>query len=758
MSLQPARFVGESLKKFFIPRSVTKTRRKEIGDESGDQLMIRKYEKNAQGDWECNGEEGTLPPDLQGYVFIVGALFQDEDNPLEYGTPVYTGDGMIYRLGFEQGKAFLKTRITKTPCYYADLATAGATHQAIFEPRTEFATRNQLFSYLAAFRDGGPSRYSLLLGGRNQLNTAFLKVGGRLLVTIDAGRPYEVDPDSLELLAPVGKTSEWLGILPVVSRLISLLTGSYPFDVYINSAHPVADIKKTTTNEFFTTNYSTGYNGVYQKPVNWFVDRLNEFSCGNSNIKDQFGRFTDLIRYQLENGKMERWRLVLTDSSPQGEPVIVEQSLHQLAITDDFIVFADIAFKMEFSQIFSPFIFGFLKYKFVPTALRAWIYSTFLSGISPLPYGIIYIVKRADLDKYPPCTTSERPTLLPAKRVILPREISHFAADYANPKGKITLHVGHSNGWDVTECITACDHAIPGKPPFRLDPEGRLDLEGMMVGTTDLGTLGKYVIDGETGKIEHHQLFHDSRFTWSLPLYTNRELCCEDTKEPETEFKNIYWIAWGFTWELIPQRIYEAYKSREYRVIPIEDLPDENQPLTLLRLDTQNMTIADSFQFPYGYFVSSIQFIPSSEPLPNGADLSTHGYIACIVLTDNPENEEKPDDEFWIFHADDFQNKPIYRLSAPNNSSPLNIALTLHSTWMRDIRGNYHDSKCRQQIRRQSVYEDYETRLKNASKSTRELFDDIVYDYFIQEIPERDAIKRLQQSGYKISESCQELP
>ncbi|HAA33654.1 MAG TPA: hypothetical protein DCE56_45395, partial [Cyanobacteria bacterium UBA8553] len=606
------------------------------------------------------------------------------------------------------------------------------TNQAIFEPSTEFARRNRLFSYFAAFRNGGPSRYSVLLGGRNQLNTAFLKLGDRLLVTIDAGRPYEVDPDSLELLSPVGKTSQWLGILPIVSRLISQLTGCYPFDVYSNSAHPVADLKKTTTNEFFTTNYSTGYNGVYQKPVNWLVDRLNEFMCSKSNIKDQFGRFTDLIRYQLENGKIERWRLVLTDTSPQGEPVIVEQSLHQLAITEDFIVLADIAFKMEFSQIFSPFLFGFLKFKFIPTALRAWIYSTFLSGISPLPYGIIYIVKRSDLDKYPSCTTSEQPTLLPAKRVILPREISHFAADYANPNGKITLHVGHSNGWDVTECLTACDRAIPSKPRFRLDPEGRLDLEGMMVGTTDLGSFGKYVIDGETAKIEHHQLFHDSRFTWSLPLYTNRELACEDTKEPETKFKNIYWIAWGFTWELIPQRIYETYKSRECRVIPIEDLPNENQPLTLLRLDTQNMSIADSFQFPHGYFVSSIQFIPSSEPLPEGADLSTHGYLACIVLTDNPDNEEETNDEFWIFHADDFQNKPIYRLSTLDNSRPLNIALTLHSTWMRDIRENYHDSQCRQQIRRQSVYEDYETRLKNASKSVRELFDDVVYDYFIQ--------------------------
>ncbi|HAA33653.1 MAG TPA: hypothetical protein DCE56_45390, partial [Cyanobacteria bacterium UBA8553] len=74
MNPQPTRFVGESPKKFFIPRSATKTRRQEIGDESGDQLMIRKYEKNVQGDWECNEEETSLPPDLQGYVFIVGAL------------------------------------------------------------------------------------------------------------------------------------------------------------------------------------------------------------------------------------------------------------------------------------------------------------------------------------------------------------------------------------------------------------------------------------------------------------------------------------------------------------------------------------------------------------------------------------------------------------------------------------------------------------------------------------------------------------
>jgi hypothetical protein len=46
-----------------------------------------------------------------------------------------------------------------------------------------------------------------------------------------------------------------------------------------------------------------------------------------------------------------------------------------------------------------------------------------------------------------------------------------------------------------------------------------------MVGTTDLGTFGKYVIDGETGKIEHHQLFHDSRIHLVFAsLYKQRAL------------------------------------------------------------------------------------------------------------------------------------------------------------------------------------------------------------------------------------------
>jgi hypothetical protein len=281
----------------------------------------------------------------------------------------------------------------------------------------------------------------------------------------------------------------------------------------------------------------------------------------------------------------------------------------------------------------------------------------------------------------------------------------------------------------------------------------------MQVSTTDLGCLAKYAIDGNTGEIENIQTIRDTEFTWSPSIYTHSELSRDDANNQEEQIKNLYWLCWGFSWELIPQRIYDAYKSRESRTIPIEDLPSEDKPLTLVRLDTDTMTVADSFQFPRGYFVSSPQFVPSSEPLPEAADPSTHGYIVCVVLADNLDNEEESCDEFWVFHADDFQNKPIYRLLAPSGCKPLNLALTLHTTWMREI-GNYNqtarygEQDIRQQIRKESVCLDYKSRLKRANSAVHELFDDIVYGYFTEQLSEKEAISRLQQSDYKIRCDC----
>lgn len=756
---------GKSSKSFHIPKSVIKTSR----HEGCWHLEIRKQE-NKDGHNEiiplAELQLAELPPGLHGYAFIVGALFQSEKKPQEDGTQLYTGDGMIYRLGFEDGKATLKTRIAKTPCYYADPATQFYLGDYAIEPipftpfknkiLSYFVKKYKFFSYFSAFRNGGPSRYSIVLGSRNQLNTAFLKTRDHLLLTMDAGRAYQLDPDSMELLEPVGSTEEWCGIFPVISRL----TWINIFETYISSAHYVTDYNSSNgkQDELFTTNYSTGYNGKFKKIVNWVLDSnwfrnlvklFYTLLQIKFNPKQELGRFTHLIRYRFADEQkglqstMERWRLVL----PDGEPVLVEQSLHQLAITEKYIILADIAFKMEFSQIFTPFLFGFLRlWKFNRThSLGTWIYAVFLQAIKPLSFANLYIVNRQDLGKgnkgYSIEDLPDNQTTITVQKVTLPREISHFTADYSNPEKKITLHVGHVNGWDVTEWITHYDKSVPGKP-------FREDLEGMMVGSTDLGSLGRYVVDGETGKIESCKTVQDIKSTWAISLYTHRDINRDSLTETAQEVKNIYWLSLGFTWELIPQRIYDAYKLDPRRVIPVEQLPlpEENKPITLLRLDTQQMEIVDYYHFPSGTYVSSTQFISSSLPCPKGIDESIHGFLVCAVMLDpDPSQSDRATDEFWIFHADDLKNKPIYRLSASedSNKEPLNLAMTIHSTWLPDIRQQQYSVEERHHKREESVKKDYQHLIEKKGKAVQELFNDIVFPEFTKQTLENDFEKFL---------------
>ena len=70
-----------------------------------------------------------------------------------------------------------------------------------------------------AFKSLGFGRFSPILGLRNEANTAFLpfrtRTGGqRLLITYDAGRPYELDPESLQLVTPVGNNAQWRAETP----------------------------------------------------------------------------------------------------------------------------------------------------------------------------------------------------------------------------------------------------------------------------------------------------------------------------------------------------------------------------------------------------------------------------------------------------------------------------------------------------------------------------------------------------------------
>ena len=69
----------------------------------------------------------------------------------------------------------------------------------------------------------------------------------RVFVTSDAGRPWEIDPETLSLITPVAHLEHWKGPVPDwISTFID-----YPLPVYMTTAHPGYD---PNTGECFLPN------------------------------------------------------------------------------------------------------------------------------------------------------------------------------------------------------------------------------------------------------------------------------------------------------------------------------------------------------------------------------------------------------------------------------------------------------------------------------------------------------------------------
>jgi Retinal pigment epithelial membrane protein len=688
--------------------------------------------------------EWKLPADLCGYVFLACPLPPVTTfNPDQYARGdrmVLNGDGMLYRLGFEDGRAILKTRMMKTPCYYADIAA-------------QLVPKFDKFGY--RFLDGGMVRHSLFLGTRNQMNTAFVATKEHLLVTFDAARPHIIDPDSMELLEPIGAVSNWDGLAP---RLPAFLT--QVFQPCSNPAHPVCDHLKSLSplnpepaGEFVTSNYSAGLSLLswIDRFRRWYKNKLTQDGIVLTN---PWGAFTYIVRYRFESKSFERWRLIL----PNGEPVIIQQAVHQMALTEDYIIVGDIAFKIELSQIFAPFLFGGIRKYSVQ--IGYWLSLVFLKLIQPLPYANLYLVKRSDLDK---TIDPDELRTLTAIQIVLPREVTHFVTNYRNPDDKITLMSAHNGGWDVTEWIGEYDESVNPHPDEKtsmmtkgiemlagvnkgLDklPQVkhlRKELKGMQPAPVDLNSVARYTIDAKTGAVLKANFLSDAgdnptkRNTWSLSVNTHRNLNRDSEAEKGDKITSLYWMGWGFSWEVIPKRIYRAYRDRDNHVIPIEGLPKTDMPISLFRLDTEKMEIVDSFEFPIGYLARSPQFIPSKEDCPPDKDPATHGYIVCIIMADaepaNPHSVAK--DEVWVFHADSFTGKPIYRLSHPD----ISLGLTIHSTWIPELQVGKYPAAERQAMRKATLDRDYNPVVQaKIFPHTKTLFKEIVYPHYVNQTSE----------------------
>lgn len=213
--------------------------------------------------------QGSLPTDLRGHAFFVGpGGFIDSKtygdtgliHPSRDGTPLFNGDPLLHRLDFlsdpQTGAVAvrLSSKIPLTPCYYTDLASL-----------TDPNWRKYCYGNF------GLARLSFRLGFRNEVNTAVFPMrfrpeeGYRLLLTWDAGRPFEIDPVSLEVATAVGFDREWKEQIPL----------SMPFGIVTTPAHPAfapADAATGQGARLFTLNYGKSIGTALHPIIRGYVD------------------------------------------------------------------------------------------------------------------------------------------------------------------------------------------------------------------------------------------------------------------------------------------------------------------------------------------------------------------------------------------------------------------------------------------------------------------------------------------------------
>ncbi|MDX2212783.1 MAG: carotenoid oxygenase family protein [Oculatellaceae cyanobacterium bins.114] len=665
----------------FFPKAILSVSRQELTS-----LKLTTYKG-------LTSEETTLPADLQGHFFLVSPVgtfdsYQpDSSSPVvlpsaDGSTPLFNGDGMVYRIDFSTDAVTLTTRIAKPPCYYAD---------RISYEKSEFSDLR--------FINGGFGRFSFvkgtlaILGVRNQPNTAFVPFQfatdpqERLLLTSDTGRPFEIDPDTLEVIAPLGSNDEWSAMLPLVEGA--------PFTQFLTTAHPCFDPRGNQQNgEFFTVNVSKSVSTMMSlarslrphleealkllKPSP-FKRRFRVFKAFIDAFLAIDGFSDDVIYLMRWLGKAPNCQSDLAIASSRwkvlnkwGFPIKLHQTLHQMGITKDYIVLADTAFKIDFGEVL-PFI------QEVATGHIETL-STDLFNYPQLPYTDIYVIRRADLKPYKKSVK--------ARHFRIDAPMAHYLVDYDSPDGKLVLHAAHNCATDPAETLHKNDQSIYTDLELTLNLQG---LAGSVVGPTDVSRLGCHIIDVEKNKITSY-FAHDIDYTWATAFYAYRN------EQQNSHFDDIYWNSWGCWADILSKHIFDLYKDYEQRIVPLGDLNTfaENKSSdcsTLLGLTAKgvpssicrvhlnrgddglpvSLELKDFYQFPEGCLGTSIQFVPKANTTGNRA-----GYLVCIVLKSHEFASNNS--EIWIFDAekDNLGGEPICRLTHPE----LSLGFTLHTTWM----------------------------------------------------------------------------
>ena len=724
-----------------FPKAIFSCSREEFYGQDNNHLPLNLTIKDREGNLT------SLPENLKGHLFIISPVgtfdsrkvnCNDNGDNVVYAAhdnegiaPLFNGDGMIYRIDFNQtplidhsqteenstpgqmqniqGEARLTTRIVKPPAYYADKIT----HE------DESYEKKGFWNLRLA-------RFSLSLGIGNQLNTALMPFQfpqdkhERLIATNDASRPYEIDPYNLKTIAPIGSNSDWEGLVDL-----------FPFRPLVTSAHPCFDPEK---GEMYTVEVKKSFTNLFNFDFSWENDHSNplielfdkgielslkgiekvikiiEFLPKNLPFLPKNSSFVKILRWIDNNQKtIKTWKVVRENTD---KPIEIKQSVHMMGLTENYLILADTSFKLTLAQIllrtlwinpkFWSFLGGKDSLKVITKKLEIFINNF---SAPQLPNTYLYLIKRKQL--------TEEKDKVQAKKIKIEGEFVHYLTEYDDNNGtQILIHPGMAYSSDAAEFIYQTDKSV-------FDNSIQGELAGMVTIGMDINSPAVIAINAITGEVKPKiELSLDDaiKYTPFLGLYAFRD------DRPTKNFEDIYWMGGGAWKDMLTERIFDMYDdhdikrslarlstSRNPRRLPADEIKkmiQEEIPITISRLhidrnrllqhlnQNQNptqqiLTIKDRFPCEEkdrdkykDYLVTSPQFIPRA-----GEDGTTDGYISCVVihsnqpLSDSGDADWSTNSEIWIFDANNLKQGPLYRLSHPR----LNFGFTLHTTWMKEI-------------------------------------------------------------------------
>lgn len=661
---------------------------------------------------------GKIPTDLHGHVYLnspCGTVNSTTPFPKylpngqingEWGDMLFNGDAMLFRFDLDQpGTVSVKSAILRTPCFWADEATKYGT---------------SYYDQHLYFKSMGIGRTSLKLGVRNQVNTALTLFRfaddqpTRVTANFDVGRPFELDPVSLQLKTAIGSNAEWKPEFPLVAEQV--------FPMIQSTAHPSFD---PMTREFFTVCYQKTLGTMFfseklgtkllaaqqfiltefQKlerllsrfrlKASKFVVLIEKFIAHlHEKIEGKAGEFSplDVLKqldgeeqggeFSMENavylmrwsgeGPLQRWTVLDADT---GKSIVIEQCMHQTNFSRDYLVLVDSSVKFALDIMEN-----------VPFPDHPWLNEIIrrLTAKTVLPETPLYLIKRSDLT---PGTT-----IVTAKKFIIPLETVHYSVDYDNPNGQVTIHTAHNSASCAAEWIRPYDFLAtdPDQPALP-------NTYGLMAcGELDIGRIGKFVVEGDTGHVVSQQLIHEKGFegdrvgevkahTWAVALNTFRDIISADVVVDKLVYN--FWQCYGLDYRMMTKFMKELYEDYIHRLIPVDDLIEYTRhgvPFCLVRQNTETMQLEDYYLFAMNQNLRSIQFVPrrraAGEVPPIHPQLD--GYILCTMVNGSAEDltADAYTREIWLFDAAQLSAGPVCRLFHPD----LDYCFTIHSAWAPD--------------------------------------------------------------------------